>query len=61
MTRSLKTDPRTQHIKILAVTAYASNADEAKALGAGCDGYVTKPIDTRALPGIVRKHLDAVP
>ena len=60
LTRSLKTDPKTQAIKILAVTAYASKGDEEKALVAGCDGYVTKPVDTRTLPGIVRRHLDGI-
>ncbi len=61
LTRTLKTDPRTHDIKILAVTAYAGKGDQEKALVAGCDGYVTKPIDTRALPGIVRRHLDGLP
>ena len=60
LTRTLKTDPKTQGIKILAVTAYSAKGDEEKALVAGCDGYVTKPIDTRALPGIVRRHLDGL-
>ena len=59
-TKTLKTDPTTHDIKILAVTAYSSTGDEEKALVAGCDGYVTKPIDTRALPGLVRKHLDGL-
>jgi two-component system cell cycle response regulator DivK len=58
LTRAIKSDPATQGVKILAVTAYSSKGDEAKAMLAGCDGYVTKPIDTRALPGIVRRHLD---
>lgn len=60
LTKTLKTDPKTQDIKILAVTAYSSKGDEEKAVVAGCDGYVTKPIDTRALPGLVRRHLDGL-
>ncbi len=44
-TRQLKADPGTRDIPVLAVTSYAMKGDEAKALEAGCSGYVTKPID----------------
>ena len=50
LTRRLKADPRTRDIHIVAVTAYAMKGDEATALEAGCDDYITKPIDTRSLP-----------
>lgn len=53
LTRRLKADPVTSGIVILAITAYAMKGDEQRALAAGCDGYITKPIDTRTLPGIV--------
>lgn len=49
LTRRLKADPATRGIVIVAVTAYAMQGDENLARDAGCDGYVTKPIDTRTL------------
>lgn len=57
LTRQLKADPQTRDIIIVAVTAYAMKGDVDKAVAAGCDDYVTKPIDTRALPGTIAKHL----
>lgn len=57
LTRRLKADPETKHISIIAVTAYAMKGDEQRALAAGCDAYIAKPIDTRALPLLVEKHL----
>ncbi len=57
LTRRLKADPATRDIVIVAVTAYAMKGDQDKALAAGCDDYVTKPIDTRALPQTVARHL----
>jgi len=57
LTRRLKADPATRDIIIVAVTAYAMKGDQDKAVAAGCDDYVTKPIDTRALPDTIARHL----
>jgi CheY-like chemotaxis protein len=57
LTRRLKADPATRDIVILAMTAYAMKGDEEKALSAGCEGYIPKPIDTRGLPATIRKYL----
>jgi CheY-like chemotaxis protein len=56
LTRQLKADPATHDIRIIAVTAYAMKGDREKAIEAGCDDYVTKPIDTRALPEVIARH-----
>jgi len=49
LTRKLKMDTRLRHVPVVALTAYAMRGDELKASDAGCDGYITKPIDTRLL------------
>lgn len=57
LTRQLKADPATAAIPIVAVTSYAMSGDRERALAAGCDDHVAKPIDTRALPHLVAQHL----
>jgi CheY-like chemotaxis protein len=57
LTRKLKEDPRTRDTFIVAVTAYAMKGDEQRAREAGCDAYITKPIDTRALPAMIDEYL----
>jgi CheY-like chemotaxis protein len=57
LTRRLKADPLHRQTIIVAVTASAMKGDEEKAARAGCDGYVTKPIDTRGLPALIRSYL----
>ena len=57
LTRRLKADPETAHIVIVAVTAYAMKGDQDRALAAGCDDYIFKPINTRALPATIARLL----
>lgn len=60
-TRKLKADPKTRRIVVIALTAFAMSGDRERALEAGCEGYVTKPIDTRTLPALVSGYLAAAP
>ncbi len=57
-TRLLKSDSRTRDIIVVAATAYAIPGDEERIRGAGCSGYITKPIDTRTLPATLRRYLE---
>jgi two-component system cell cycle response regulator DivK len=56
-TRRLKTDPTTRHIPIIAITSNAAPTERDRALDAGCDGYIAKPVDARTLPQQVRLFL----
>jgi CheY-like chemotaxis protein len=57
LTGRLKADPVTAAVPIVAVTSFAMSGDKERALQAGCDGYIPKPIDTRALPADVAGYL----
>ena len=57
LTRRLKASPDTRQIVIIALTAYAMKGDDEKAYAAGCDGYISKPVDVGSLPALVRAHL----
>lgn len=60
LTRELKADPRFRDIRIVALTSYAMAGDAEKAIAAGCDGYLPKPIDTRAFPAQIQAYLEHV-
>ena len=57
LTREFKADPDLRSIPIVAVTSYAMKGDRQKSIEAGCDGYITKPIDTRQFPLEIEKYL----
>jgi two-component system cell cycle response regulator DivK len=56
-TRRIRANGDFKTIPIIAVTSYALAGDDAKALAAGCDGYVTKPYSPRQLLAKVREYL----
>jgi two-component system cell cycle response regulator DivK len=58
LTRRLKQNPSTRGIPVIAVTALAMKGDAEKALDAGCDGYIVKPIDIREVRRNIRAFLD---
>ena len=57
LTRHIKADPATRHVVVLAFTAYAMKGDEARMLSAGCDGYLSKPIEVSTFAAEVRRWL----
>ena len=59
-TRRLKADPVTATIPVVALTAHAMAGDREQALGAGCAGYISKPIDTRTFGMAVKEFLRMV-
>ncbi len=56
-TRHIRANPEMREVPIIAVTSYALAGDDAKALAAGCNAYVTKPYSPRALLAKVREYL----
>jgi two-component system cell cycle response regulator DivK len=53
----LRGDPDTSQIPVVALTAFAMKADRERALSAGFDGYLEKPISVQSFPDQVRAHL----
>ena len=56
-TKILKTDAETKNIPIVALTSYAMKGDDEKICKAGCDAYITKPIDTKEFLKKVAEYL----
>jgi len=55
--RAIKSDERTARIPILALTAHAMRGDKDRFLEAGCDGYISKPIDVKTFIASIEKYL----
>ena len=57
LTRELKADPANAGIPVIAVTAHAMKGDEQRMRAAGCDGYLSKPLDVQTFAQSVRALL----
>ncbi|HET8797852.1 MAG TPA: response regulator [Thermoanaerobaculia bacterium] len=55
--RAMKAEARTSRIPILALTAHAMRGDKDRFLEAGCDGYISKPIDVKTFLESIQKYL----
>lgn len=55
--RAMKTDDRTRRVPILALTAHAMRGDKDRFLEAGCDGYISKPIDVKTFISSIEQYL----
>jgi len=56
-TALLKRDPETSDIPIIALTAHALGSDRERAMEVGCDGYLAKPCEPRAVVAEVQRLL----
>jgi CheY-like chemotaxis protein len=61
LARKLKKEPGTRGIPIVLLTASAMTGEEQRARAAGCDGYISKPIDTRKFASLVTEYLHPAP
>lgn len=59
--RLLRSDAKTSRLRLVALSAFAMPEDLRRALDAGCDGYLTKPIDADTFPAQVESFLPPVP
>lgn len=55
--RAMKEDSRTRRIPILALTAHAMRGDKDRFLEAGCDGYISKPIDVKTFVSSIESYM----
>ena len=56
-TEEIKRDPQLKPVPVIALTAHAMAGDEKRALAAGCNGYITKPIDIKTFANRIQAFL----
>jgi CheY-like chemotaxis protein len=56
-TRQIRLDPRSKDVPIIAVTAKAMKGDREKCIEAGAWDYLSKPVDTIHLLGVLKSWL----
>ncbi|MGH7898921.1 MAG: response regulator [Candidatus Binatia bacterium] len=57
-TRQIRANRDLASVPIVAVTAHAMKGDDEKARAAGCDGFITKPINVREFSAEVARYLE---
>ena len=57
VTRKLRETPAFSHTLIIAITGYAMRGDKERIIESGCDTYLSKPFNTRELPGMIAEML----
>jgi CheY-like chemotaxis protein len=55
--RELRAHPRLSRLPVVALTAFAMQGDRERAMHAGCDGYIAKPVDIAALRQEIKRLL----
>jgi two-component system cell cycle response regulator DivK len=59
LARRLKNSPETSSIRVIAITAHVLPGDRERAFEAGCDGYITKPLDINNFPVTIKEYLSS--